>query len=316
MKVLVTGASGFVGSTLCAHLITKGHTVRGAVRSTSNKPLPGVDVRVVSDLSADTDWSEALSDINAVVHCAARVHIMNEASVDPLIAFREVNVKGTACLVKQVVDSAVRRFVYISSVKVNGEVTDGNPFRADDTPAPEDPYGISKWEAEQVLRGIADETDLEIVIIRPPLIYGPGVSANFLRLMQGLMLGVPLPLGAINNNSRSLVALDNLVDLIETCLDHPEAVDQTFLVSDGEDLSLKSLLQRTAVALDKPVRLIPIPVSVLGVMLRLLGRADFVKRLCGSLQVDIGKTQNYLNWSPPVSVDDALRKTAKYFLSH
>ena len=315
MKVLVTGASGFVGSTLCAHLIAKGHAVRGAVRSTSDKPLPGVDVRVVSDLSADTNWSEALAGINVVVHCAARVHIMNEASVDPLTAFREVNVEGTACLIKQVVDSAVRRFIYISSVKVNGEVTDGNPFRADDTPAPEDPYGISKWEAEQALRGIADETNLEIVIIRPPLIYGPGVSANFLRLMQGVMLGVPLPLGAINN-SRSLVALENLVDLIETCLDHPEAVDQTFLVSDGEDLSLKSLLQRTAVALGKSVRLIPIPVSVLGVMLRLLGRADFAQRLCGSLQVDISKTRDCLGWSPPVSVDDALRKTAKYFLSH
>ena len=251
MKVLVTGASGFVGSSLCAHLITKGHAVRGAVRSTSDKPLPGVDVRVVSDLSADTNWSEALTGINVVVHCAARVHIMNEASVDPLTAFRKANVKGTACLVKQAVDKGVRRFVYISSVKVNGEVTDGNPFRADDNPAPEDYYGISKWEAEQALRGIADETNLEIVIIRPPLIYGPGVSANFLRLMQGVMLGVPLPLGAINN-SRSLVALENLVDLIETCLDHPEAVDQTFLVSDGEDLSLKSLLQRLALALGKP----------------------------------------------------------------
>ena len=315
MKVLVTGASGFVGSALCAYLIAKGHAVRGAVRRTSDKPLPGVDVRVVSDLSADTNWSEALAGINVVVHCAARVHIMNEASVDPLAAFRETNVKGTACLVKQVVDKGVRRFVYISSVKVNGEVTEGNPFRADDTPAPKDSYGISKWEAEQALRGIADETNLEIVIIRPPLIYGPGVSANFLRLMQGVMLGVPLPLGAINN-SRSLVALENLVDLIETCLDHPEAVDQTFLVSDGEDLSLKSLLQRTAVALGKSVRLIPIPVSVLGVMLRLLGRADFAQRLCGSLQVDISKTRDCLGWSPPVSVDDALRKTAKYFLSH
>ena len=315
MKVLVTGASGFVGSALCVHLIAKGHAVRGAVRRTSDKPLPGVDVRVVSDLSADTNWSEALAGINVVVHCAARVHIMNEASVDPLTAFREVNVKGTAGLVKQVVDSVVRRFIYISSVKVNGEVTDGNPFRADDTPAPEDPYGISKWEAEQVLRGIADETNLEIVIIRPPLIYGPGVSANFLRLMQGVMLGVPLPLGAINN-SRSFVALDNLVDLIETCLDHPEAVDQTFLVSDGEDLSIKSLLQRTAVALGKPARLISVPVSVLRVMLRLFGRANFAKRLCGSLQVDISKTRDCLGWSPPVSVDDALRKTAKYFLSH
>ena len=195
MKVLVTGASGFVGSTLCAYLIAKGHTVRGTIRRTSDKPLPGVDVRVVSDLSPDTNWSEALAGVNAVVHCAARVHIMNEASVDPLSAFREINVKGTACLAEQAVDKGVRRFVYISSVKVNGEVTDGDPFRADDTPAPEDPYGISKWEAEQVLRGIADETNLEIVIIRPPLIYGPGVGANFLRLMQGVYVGCTTALG-------------------------------------------------------------------------------------------------------------------------
>ena len=315
MRVLVTGASGFVGSKLCAHLIAKGHSVRGTVRRTSDKSLPGVDVQVVSDLSADTNWSEALAGINAVVHCAARVHIMNEASVDPLSAFREANVKGTACLVKQAIDSAVRRFVYISSIKVNGEVTDGNPFRADDTPAPEDPYGISKWEAEQALRGIADKTDLEVVIIRPPLIYGPGVSANFLKLMQGIMLGVPLPFGAISN-SRSMVALENLVDLIETCLSHPEAVDQTFLVSDGEDLSIKSLLQRTAVALGKPARLIPVPISVLWAISRLFGRTDFAQRLCGSLQVDISKTRDYLGWSPPVSVDKALAKTAKYFLSH
>tara|TARA_B100000676_G_scaffold192563_1_gene189257 strand:+ start:347 stop:1294 length:948 start_codon:yes stop_codon:yes gene_type:complete len=315
VKVLVTGASGFVGSALCAHLITKGHIVRGAVRRASDKPMPGLDVRVVSDLSANTNWSEALAGINAVVHCAARVHIMNEVSVDPLTAFRKANVKGTACLVQQAVDSAVKRFVYISSVKVNGEFTDGNPFRADDTPAPKDPYGISKWEAEQALRGIADKTDLEVVIIRPPLIYGPGVSANFLKLMQGIMLGVPLPFGAISN-SRSMVALENLVDLIETCLSHPEAVDQTFLVSDGEDLSIKSLLQRTAVALGKPARLIPVPISVLWAISRLFGRTDFAQRLCGSLQVDISKTRDYLGWSPPVSVDKALAKTAKYFLSH
>ena len=195
MKVLVTGASGFVGSALCAYLVAKGNTVTGAVRSIPEKTLSGVEYWTVSDISADTSWSESLAGINAVVHCAARVHVMSEASGDPLSAFREVNVRGTARLAEQAVENGVKRFVYISSVKVNGEVTDGHPFKADDIPAPEDPYGISKWEAEQVLRSIADNTELEVVIIRPPLIYGPGVRANFLRLMQGIMSGVPLPLG-------------------------------------------------------------------------------------------------------------------------
>jgi len=315
MKVLVTGASGFVGSALCAHLVAEGHAVRGAVRSIQGKPLPGVEYQIVSDMSFGANWREVLTDINVVVHCAARVHVMKEASVDPLAAFREVNVKGTACLAEQAVDRGAKRFIYISSIKVNGEATSGHPFKADDTPEPEDPYGISKWEAEQVLREIAEKTGLEVVIIRPPLVYGPGVRANFLRLMQGIMSGVPLPLGAIDNR-RSLVALDNLVDLIEDCLNNPQAINQTFLVSDGDDLSTKALFQRTAVALGRPVRLIPIPVSLLWAMARLFGKSDFAERLCGSLQVDISKTQDRLSWSPPISVDEALHKTAKHFLSN
>jgi nucleoside-diphosphate-sugar epimerase len=240
---------------------------------------------------------------------------MNETSGDPLTAFREVNVKGTTCLAEQAVDSGVKRFIYISSIKVNGESTSGNPLKAGDAPTPEDPYGISKWEAEQVLWEIVEKTELEIVIIRPPLVYGPGVRANFLRLLQGIMSGVPFPLGAVNN-SRSMVALDNLVDLVEICLDHPAASNQTFLVSDGEDLSIKALLQRTGAALGRRALLIPIPVSILWAMARLFGKSDFARRLCGSLSIDISKTRDRLNWSPPVSVDDALRKTAKYFLSH
>ena len=315
MKVLVTGASGFVGSALCAHLVVKGHAVRGAVRNTQGKPLPGVEYQIVSDMSIGANWREVLTDINVVVHCAARVHVMKEASVDPLAAFREVNVKGTACLAEQAVDRGAKRFIYISSIKVNGETTSGHPFKADDTPAPEDPYGISKWEAEQVLREIAEKTGLEVVIIRPPLVYGPGVRANFLRLMQGIMLGVPLPLGAIDNR-RSIVALDNLVDLIEDCLNNPQAINQTFLVSDGDDLSTKALFQRTAVALGRSVRLIPVPVSLLWTLARLFGKSDFAQRLCGSLQVDISKTRDRLSWSPPISVDEALHKTAKHFLSN
>jgi nucleoside-diphosphate-sugar epimerase len=314
MKVLVTGASGFVGSALCAHLAAEGHVVVGTVRNMPEKPLPGMEYRSVSDLSVDTDWRKVLTDINVVVHCAARVHVMNEASVDPLAAFREVNVKGTTCLAEQAVDSGVKRFIYISSIKVNGETTSGSPFKADDSPAPEDPYGISKWEAEQALHKISEKTGLEVVIIRPPLVYGPGVRANFLRLMK-ILSGVPLPFGAVNNR-RSMVALDNLVDLIETCLNHPMAINQTFLVSDGEDLSTKALLQRTAIALGRPSRLIPIPVSVLWATARLLGKSDIIQRVCSSLQVDISKTRDCLGWSPPVSVNKALHKTAKHFLSH
>ena len=315
MKVLVTGASGFVGSALCGHLLAKGQPVTGAVRSIPGKPLPGVEYRVVSDLSAETNWREALTGMDAVVHCAARVHIMKETSTDPLAAFREMNVKGTACLAEQAADNGVKRFVFISSIKVNGETTSGRPFTADNTPAPEDPYGISKWETEQVLQKIAEKTGLEVVIIRPPLVYGPGVRANFFRLMQAVKLGMPLPLGSINNR-RSLVALDNLIDLIDTCLNHPAASNQTFLVSDGNDLSTTALLQNMAVALGRPTRLIPAPESLLRVVAKLLGKTSIAQRLCGSLQVDINKTRDMLGWSPPVTVDEALRQTAAHFLAH
>jgi UDP-4-keto-D-QuiNAc 4-reductase len=315
MKVLVTGASGFVGSALCAHLVAKGHTVRGAVRNNQGKPLPGVGYQIISDMSIGSNWREVLTDINVVVHCAARVHVMKETSIDPLAAFREVNVKSTACLAEKAVDRGAKRFIYISSIKVNGETTSGHSFKADDTPAPEDPYGISKWEAEQVLWEVAEKTGLEVVIIRPPLVYGPGVRANFFRLMQVIMSGMPLPLGSINNR-RSIVALGNLVDLIEACLNNPQAINQTFLVSDGDDLSTKALYQRTAVALGRSGRLIPVPVSLLWAMARLFGKSDFAQRLCGSLQVDISKTRDRLSWSPPISVDEALHKTAKHFLSN
>lgn len=238
---------------------------------------------------------------------------MNDTADDPLVEFRKANVDGTLSLARQAAAAGVQRFIFISSIKVNGEGTElGYPYRADDTPAPQDPYGVSKMEAEQGLRALAAETGMEVVIIRPVLVYGPGVKANFRSMMSWLRKGIPLPLGA-TGNKRSLVAVDNLVDLIATCIDHPAAANQTFLVSDGEDLSTTQLLQRMGSALGRPARLLPVPASLLQAGAAMLGRRAIAQRLCGSLQVDICKTRERLAWAPPVSVDDALRKTARAF---
>jgi nucleoside-diphosphate-sugar epimerase len=313
MKVLVTGASGFVGSALCGHLIERGLTTIGIVRHIPGNPVPGVDYQIVSGLSESELWEEILVGVDVVVHCAARAHVMGDSEIDPLAVYREVNVEGTRCLAKQAVSYGIKRFIYISSIKVNGEGTSGHPFKADDIAAPEDSYGISKWEAEQVLQKISSNSKLEIVIIRPPLVYGPRVRANFLKLMRLVKSGLPLPLGAIRN-IRSFVALDNLVDLILTCLHHPAAIDQTFLVSDGDDLSTPELLRRIAKAFEKPLRLIPISVLLLRTAALLLGKKDISQRLCGSLQIDIGKAKQLLGWTPKFSVDAALLKTTKHFL--
>lgn len=268
----------------------------------------------MGDLEPSSDWSVALEEISTVVHCAARVHVMTDTAADPLTEFRRVNVQGTLNLARQAAAFGVQRFVFISSIKVNGEATKlDQPFTADDEPAPLDPYGISKMEAEQGLRKIAAETDMEVVIIRPPLVYGPGVKANFQAMMRWLARGIPLPLGAIHNR-RSLVALDNLVDLIVTCVDHPAAANQTFLVSDGEDLSTTQLLQRMGEALGKPARLIPVPSVLLKLGAALVGKPAVAQRLCGSLQVDISKTRQLLGWTPPLSVDEGLKRAAEGYL--
>ena len=239
---------------------------------------------------------------------------MRDEATDPLSEFRKVNVDATLNLAAQAANAGVRRFIFVSSVKVNGESTlPGKAFTAHQVPAPSDPYGISKWEAEQKLRFLASETGMEVVVIRPVLVYGPGVKANFLNMMKWLYKGVPLPLGAIHNK-RSLVALDNLVDLIVTCIDHPRAGNQTFLVSDGEDLSTTELLQRMSRALGKRPRLLPVPAWMLETAANVLGKRSIAQRLCGSLQVDIEHTRERLGWTPPVSVDAALRKTAQHFL--
>ncbi|MDX9664605.1 SDR family oxidoreductase [Pseudomonas sp. P5_152] len=311
-EVLVTGASGFVGEALVFRLLfDKKFTPVAAVRGVTQ--LLGLCRVVPFDLN-DKTALPALNDVQVVIHAAARVHVMKEASTDSLSEFRKVNVEGTARLAQKAADSGVKRFIFISSIKVNGEKTaPRTSFKADDLPAPVDPYGISKQEAEEALREIGQNTGMEIVIIRPPLVYGPGVKANFLSMMNWLCRNVPLPLGAINNQ-RSLVALENLVDLVVTCIDHPAAANNVFLVSDGEDLSTTLLLRRLAHALGSKSWLLPVPALILTLSAALIGKKAIVQRLCNSLQVDISKTCDVLNWRPPVSVDNALRKTADYYL--
>lgn len=312
MKILVTGVTGMVGQAVVARLASDSrHTVRAAIRCLQADFSPGFEVVPVGDLGARPDCTAALKGADAVIHLAARVHVMDDTAADPLAEFRRVNVQGTLNLARQAAAAGVRRFVFISSIKVNGEATKvGAPFSADDIPAPLDPYGVSKMEAEQGLRELAAQTGMELVIIRPPLVYGPGVKANFQAMMRWLARGVPLPLGAIQNR-RSLVALDNLVDLIVTCLDHPAAVNQTFLVSDGEDLSTTQLLRRMGQALDKPARLLPVPAALLSLGAAVMGKSGVAQRLCGSLQVDIAKTRQLLGWNPPLSVEAGLKKAAE-----
>ena len=301
-RVVVTGSNGFVGRALCAGLAARGFVVCCVTRSRCGLH-GGTEDFVVGNMDGSTGWEEALTGCKVVVHLAARVHVMADAADDPPDEFRRVNVHGTLNLARQAAASGVRRFVFVSSIKVNGEATQlGSPFTADDEPAPLDAYGVSKMEAEQRLRELATETRMEVVIVRPPLVYGPGVKATFASMMRWLKRGVPLPLGAIHNQ-RSLVALDNLVDLIITCLTHPAAANQTFLVSDGEDLSTTQLLRRMGVALGKPARLIPVPVSILKLGAALVGKPELAQRLCGSLQVDMSKTRELLGWTPPLSVD-------------
>ena len=314
MKVLVTGASGFVGNATCARLVMQRLNVIGTVRHLPAQPLPGVDYRVVTDLSGNTEWREVLNGIDTVVHCAARVHVMRKAEVDPLVAFRIANVAGTEQLARQAVAAGVRRIIFLSSVKVNGE-GGSVAYREIDLPAPQDAYGISKYEAELGLREIALEAGMHAVVIRSPLIYGPGVKANFQALMRALVRGIPLPLGAIHNR-RSMVALDNVVDLIVTCIQHPAAADETFFVSDGEDFSTTELIRRLARAMSCPARLIPMPVMVLMAGATLLGKRELARRLCSTLQVNITKAREVLGWIPPVSVDEGLCRTAEYYLQH
>ena len=309
MTILVTGANGFVGRALCAELNRRSNSFRGAVRAENNR-VNGTDSVAIGDIGPATDWSAALSGVQTVLHLAARVHVMRDRALDPHAEFRSVNTAGTLNLARQAARAGVKRLVFISSIKVNGEYSSpGRPFRESDVPMPQDAYAVSKHEAELGLGQIADSTGLEVAVIRPPLIYGPGVQANFQSLMYAVKRGWPLPFRAVAN-SRSLVGIDNFVDFILLCTSHPRAANQTFLVSDGCDLSTSDLILRLADALNVRAHLLRVPVWALEAAGAMLGKRAVVARLCGSLQADTSHAKQLLNWVAPVSVDTGLRRAA------
>lgn len=319
MRVLVTGPNGFVGRAVCKTLSGTEHSVRETVRTREqaqhlSKESPG-GVMGVGDIGPETKWDEAVEGIDAVVHLAARVHIMNDASSNSVDEYHRVNAEGTRRLAQTAAAAGVRRLIYLSTIKVSGEVTHTTPFTENDEPHPQDAYALSKFEAEEALRSIAQKTGLDVVILRPPLVYGPGVRANFLQLMKAIDSGVPLPLGGIRN-IRGFIYLGNLVDALVTCIQHPAAANKTFLVSDAEDLSTPELIKRLASALGKPARLIPFPPSLLRFAGAITGRSAAVERLTGSLVVDSSKIRRELSWTPPFTVDEGLRQTAAWFRSH
>lgn len=313
-KILITGATGFVGSNLIKRLLREDVRLTATVLAGEDVGFlpPEVELVVAAPLSESSDYSAALQGVDAVIHLAARVHIMDDTSADPLDEFRKVNVAGTMKLACDAVKAGVKRFVYVSSIKVNGEESD-TPYTPNSPPNPSDPYGVSKWEAEQGLRKIEAETGLEMVVVRPTLVYGPGVKANFLNMMKVVQRGIPLPFARITNK-RSLIYIGNLVDALFECAVHPAASGQTYLVSDGDDVSTPELIRRTAAALGGSARLFPVPTPLIRLAGVVTGKHAAVNRLLGSLQVECVKIRRELAWSPPYTMEQGLRETAKWFL--
>jgi nucleoside-diphosphate-sugar epimerase len=304
---LITGANGFIGKVLIKRLSQDGHLVSALVRKKIEVPYSN-ETFLIPSINAKTNWTELLKDRDVVIHLLARVHIMDDKASDPLMEFRNINVDVTIALAKEAARQGIKRFVFLSSVKVNGESTSDHPFSETNLVHPQDAYAISKWEAEEALRQISKETGMEIVIIRSPLVYGPNVKANFLKMMQYVKQGIPLPLGSIQNK-RSLIGIDNLVDFITTTISHPKAANQTFLISDDEDISTTNLLRRIGECMEKPARLIPISPKILSFLFKIIGRQDFGDRLLGSLEIDITKAKKLLAWSPPLTLNEGLRAT-------
>ena len=313
-KILVTGANGFVGRALCVEAIVRGMQVRGGVRHQCDLPA-GIERLIVGEINENTNWQRALNGCDVLVHLAARVHVMRESAKNPLEEFRRVNVQGTEHLARSAVASGVKRFVYVSSIKVNGEETLGGKSYAErDMPTPQDAYGISKWEAEQALHRVAEETGLEVVIVRPPLVYGAGVKGNFAQLLSVLARGIPLPLASIKNH-RDLIYVGNLVDALVACATHSNAAGQTYLVSDGEGVSTPDLIRNLASALGKSNLVFPFPMSVMRFCASLLGKSSAVDRLTQSLQIDSSKIRKELGWQPPYTMQQGLKATADWYLA-
>lgn len=313
-RVLVTGASGFVGRRLCTHLVNEGWQVRAAMRNSSAIPLAeGIETHVMPDIGPETDWYETLSGVEAVVHLAARVHVMRESGMDGLQEHRRVNTEGTAALARAAARAGVLRFVYLSTIKVNGERTTGSPFTETDAPDPADAYGLSKLEAEQQLARIAGETGLAAAIFRPPLMYGPGVKGNFRRLISLVRRRIPLPLASIAN-ARSMLGVDNMVSAIDTVLRRPQPVSGTFLISDGHDLSTPELVRKIGAAMGLNPRIFACPPSLLLAAASLAGKGGEARRMIESLRVDCGKLRRELQWNPPVGVDAGIAAAVQWQL--
>jgi nucleoside-diphosphate-sugar epimerase len=310
MKFMISGAGGFVGKALCAELLRRGQSVSAAVRS-GNSLIENTEVIIIGAIDGETNWADALADVDVVIHLAARVHVMRENATDPLAEFLKVNLHGTSNLARQAASSGVKRLVYVSSIKVNGEQTSTTQsFTELDEPSPQDFYSISKWQAEQALWRISQETGLEIVVVRPPLVYGSGVKGNFAQMLAVIAKRIPLPLASADNR-RSLIYVKNLVDALIACATHPVAAGQTYLVCDGEDISTPDLLRQLGDAMGCPAHILPLPLSWLRMLGKLSGKSDQVERLLGSLQVDSGKIRRDLNWVPPYTLQQGLQATAE-----
>jgi nucleoside-diphosphate-sugar epimerase len=312
-RVLVTGATGFVGQVLCEVLAAAGYQVRAAVRGDRSLPSCVAESTRVGDIGAATEWSTALAGVDLVVHVAARVHQTSEGRSHPHL-YAETNSLGSRSLADAAARAGVRRFIYLSTLKVNGEGSAARPYTTQDAPHPEGVYATSKWLAETSIGQVAASTGLETAIVRPPLVYGPGVRANFLRLMDWVNSGWPIPLGAIANR-RSLVSVWNLCDLLLRLLTHPAAPGRVWMVSDGDDRSTADLIREIGRAMRRPVRLVPVPVGLLRAVGVLAGKGNDVSRLCNSLQVDITQTRKELGWSPPVALEEGVARTVAWYLS-
>ena len=315
MRVLVTGATGFIGRHMCPALRAAGHDISIAIRRKGFPDMPEAAVfHVVPDIGPETDWTEALTGTEAVVHLAARAHVMEKTASDPEAKFQRVNAEGTASLAAAAANAGVRRVVFLSSSKAAGERTGDRPFSESDPPKPEDAYGISKWDGEKALLDIASQSGLEAVILRPPLVYGPGVKGNFLSLLKLCRLAPPLPFSAVNNR-RSFIYVSNLVDATVRCLGAEKAAGETYFVRDGEDMSTPNLIRRLAQAMGRPARLFPVPTGALSLAGLVTGKSAIMARVIGNLQVDDKKIRRQLGWTPPSDVVKGLNETAAWFAS-